>query len=115
MQEVSVVAENEKKINITQDEISALKKLIMYIKFSCDDVESLQYAGSYAINNFFDKLIEADYLGEYEKKFYSKRNLDNEVIVMSKIKAHEDESINKMSEDTLQEVFKECLHPFKSE
>ncbi|EFE97796.1 Uncharacterised protein [Serratia odorifera] len=110
-----MVDEDEKVIAISQGEISALKKLIMYVKFSCDDVESLQYAGSYAINSFFDKLIEADCFGEHEKKFYRKRNLDNESVIMNKIEKYQDESISKMSQDTLQEVFRECLHPFKSE
>ncbi|MGD8164528.1 hypothetical protein [Pantoea sp. FN0307] len=108
------MAEDEKKITITQDEISALKKLVMYVKFSCDDVESLQYAGSYAVNSFFDKLIEVDYLGEYEREYYSKRNLDNESVIMNKIERYQNESINKMSQDTLQEVFRECLYPFTS-
>lgn len=106
------MAEDEKKIIITQDEISALKKLVMYVKFSCDDVESLQYAGSYAVNSFFDKLIEVDYLGEYEREYYSKRNLVNESVIMNKIERYQNESINKMSQDTLQEVFRECLYPF---
>lgn len=115
MQEVSVVAEDEKVITISQGEISALKKLIMYVKFSCDDIESLQYAGSYAVNSFFDKLIEADFFGEHEKKFYRKRNLDNESFIINKIEKYQNKSISRMNQDTLQEVFRECLYPFKSE
>lgn len=42
---------------VTQNEISALKKLIMYVKFSCDDVESLEYAGSYAISLALRRVI----------------------------------------------------------
>lgn len=107
------MGECKKEITITQDEISALKKLIMYIKFSCDDVESLQYAGSYAINSFFDKLIDVDYLGEYEREFYNIRNSDNEAAIMKKINKYQNNSLSKMSDDGISEVFKQCLHPFK--
>ena len=107
--------ENEKRIIITQDEISALKKLIMYIKFSCSDVESLQFSGSYAINSLFDKIIEVDYLGGYEKEFYSKRNMDNEIILKEKIQRYKNLSINEISDDVLNEVFKESIYPFPSE
>jgi len=66
----------------------------------------------------FEKNIidgEVDCFGEHEKKFYRKRNLDNESVIMSKIEKHQVESISKMSQGTLQEVFRECLYPFKSE
>jgi len=108
-----VVDENEKKIIVTQAEISALKKLIMYVKFSCNDVESLEYAGSYAINSFFDKLIAIDYLGDFERKFYDIPNPDNEIAVTNKINKYQHDSLNKMSDETMREVFKQCLHPFK--
>ncbi|AYG99830.1 hypothetical protein F6Q07_16735 [Pectobacterium parmentieri] len=107
--------ENEKNIIITQDEISALKKLIMYTKFSCSDVESLQFAGSTAINSLFDKIIEADYLGKYEKEFYSQRNIVNETFLKEKMEGYKNKSINKLSDELLREVFKECIHPFPSE
>lgn len=74
MQEVSAVDEPVNKISITQGEISALKKLIMYVKFSCNDTESLLYAGSDSINSFLDKILDVDYLGVHAREFYSKKN-----------------------------------------
>lgn len=67
----------------------------MYVKFSCNDTESLQHAGSYTINSFFDKLIEADCFGEHENKFYSERNLYNESVIMNKVEKYQDEAIGK--------------------
>lgn len=87
----------------------------MYTKFSCNDVDSLQYAGSHAINSFFDKIIEADYLGEYEKKFYNQKNIENEMFLKNKIEIYKNESINMVSEEVLKKVFKECIYPFPSE
>lgn len=106
------MGESVKEISITQGEISALKKLIMYIKFSCDDTESLFYAGSESINSFLDKILDVDYLGDYAREFYSKRNPDNEKAVMDKIKISESESMNKMDEGTMHELFKACMYPF---
>ncbi|HEB0100866.1 hypothetical protein IHE78_04725 [Serratia marcescens] len=107
------MVDDSENMIVTQAEISALKKLIMYVKFSCDDVESLEYAGSYEINSFFDKLIAIDYLEEFERKFYDIQNPDNEIAVMSKINKYQHDSLNKMSDKTMREVFKQCLHPFK--
>ncbi|MCS3405913.1 hypothetical protein [Serratia sp. AKBS12] len=103
-----------KEISITQGEISALKKLIMYVKFSCDDTESLLYAGSDSINSFLDKILDVDYLGDYAREFYSKRNPDNEKAVMDKIERSESESISKMDEETMHELFKACIYPFST-
>lgn len=108
------MGESVKEISITQAEISALKKLIMYVKFSCDDTESLLYAGSESINSFLDKILDVDYLGDYAREFYSKRNPDNEKTVMDKIKASEGEAINKMDEETMYELFKACIYPFSN-
>ncbi|MCW7550974.1 hypothetical protein OO184_24360 [Photorhabdus sp. APURE] len=102
-------------ISITQAEIIALKKLILYVKFTCEESESLEYASSYSINNFFDKLIEVDSFKEAAKAFYNERNIDNEKFVMHKIKAEQENSINKMDDEILKEVFKESLYPFKTE
>nr|WP_202611454.1 hypothetical protein [Proteus sp. G4445] len=112
---VNAVVEHieSKTIDITQDEVNALKKLIMYVKFSCEENESLQYASSYSINSFFDKLIDIDCFGKAAKEFYSKRNINNENSITKKINDDQEKSINKMDESVLQEVFKEALHPFK--
>lgn len=106
--------ESVKEICITQGEISALKKLIMYIKFSCDDTESLLYAGSESINSFLDKILDVDYLGDYARDFYSERNPDNEKKVMDKIERSERESITKMDKEKIHELFKICIYPFST-
>ncbi len=108
------IKDKSKTITITQAEINALKKLIMYIKFSCEENESLQYASSYSINSFLDKLIDIDCFGNAARAFYSKRNIDNEKFVTKKINDDQERSVNKMDKDIYQEVFKEALYPFKS-
>ncbi|WP_246550280.1 hypothetical protein [Photorhabdus caribbeanensis] len=67
--------DKDKTITITQTEINALKKLIMYIKFSYEENEPLQYASSYSINSFLDKLIDIDCFGSAAIKILTTKNL----------------------------------------
>lgn len=54
----------EKKLTLSQGEVVTLKKVIMYLKFSCVETESVMYAGSPLINSIFSKLLEIDDLGQ---------------------------------------------------
>ena len=47
--------ETTSTIALTQDEINALTKLILYIKFESDDVETLLYSASPFINSVLEK------------------------------------------------------------
>lgn len=102
----------EKCLILKQSEINALKKLIMYVKFECEETESLLYAGSPIINNFFEKLLEIDDLKESSHHFYSQRNIDNEKFIQTKIQREQKETPNKSDEGLKLELFKACLYPF---
>ncbi|OCG27724.1 hypothetical protein A9G45_08275 [Gilliamella sp. HK2] len=104
----------EKCLVLKQSEINALKKLIMYIKFSCKEAESLLYAGSPLINNIFDKLLEVDDFKAESKYFYKQENVTNEQFIRKKIQKDQDETLNKADEKLILELFKACLHPFSS-
>lgn len=54
----------EKKLTLSQGEVVTLKKVIMYLKFPCEETESVMYAGSPLINSIFSKLLEIDDLGQ---------------------------------------------------
>ncbi|EOC0415361.1 hypothetical protein ACI00F_004168, partial [Cronobacter dublinensis] len=47
----------DKILNLDQGEIIALKKAIMYLKFSCEETESLLFSGSPSINSVLAKLL----------------------------------------------------------
>ena len=49
--------ETTSTIALTQDEINALTKLILYIKFESDDVETLLYSASPFINSVLEKML----------------------------------------------------------
>lgn len=62
----------EKSLTLNQGEVNALKKAIMYLKFSCEETESVMYAGSPLINSVFSKLLVIDDLGDYAIDFLKK-------------------------------------------
>ena len=49
--------ETTSTIALTQDEINALTKLILYIKFESDDIETLLYSASPFINSVLEKML----------------------------------------------------------
>jgi len=102
----------DKIINLDQGEVVALKKAIMYLKFSCEETESLLYSGSSAINSVLTKLLANDDLGWQSLDFYKQSHSENERFVMSKIKKYESESGRKLSENAKDESFRNCLYPF---
>ncbi|ELY2857128.1 hypothetical protein SMC92_004265 [Cronobacter dublinensis] len=102
----------DKIINLDQGEVVALKKAIMYLKFSCEETESLLYSGSSAINSVLTKLLANDDLGWQSLDFYKQPHSENERFVMSKIKKYESESGRKLSENAKDESFRNCLYPF---
>ena len=75
----------EKSLTLNQGEVNALKKAIMYLKFSCEETESVMYAGSPLINSVFSKLLVIDDLGDYAIDFFKKRHLENERFVLAKL------------------------------
>ncbi|MGP3591074.1 hypothetical protein [Vagococcus sp. WN89Y] len=107
-----MVDDKDKILKLSQGEIVALKKAIMYLKFSCEETESLMYAGSPLINSAFSKLIDIDDLGEHAKDFYRKRHGANERFVLSKIEKMEQENNRPLETAVKENVFKECLYPF---
>ncbi len=102
----------DKILNLEQDEVIALKKAIMYLKFSCEETESLLFSGSPSINSVFAKLLNIDDLGEQSLNFYNKRHTKNERFVLSKINKYESESGRSLSESVKEESFRNCLYLF---
>ncbi|ORF08391.1 hypothetical protein BGI12_00180 [Snodgrassella alvi] len=107
------VADNqEKSLTLSQGEVNALKKAIMYLKFSCEETESVMYAGSPLINSVFSKLLVIDDLGEYAIDFFKKRHPENEGFVLTKLDKLELENGRKFESEVRENSFRECLYPF---
>jgi len=107
------VSENQKKsLILCQGEVNALKKAIMYLKFSCEETESVMYAGSPLINSVFSKLLVIDDLGEYAIDFFKKKNPENERFVLTKLDKLELENGRKFESEMKENSFRECLYTF---
>lgn len=102
----------EKKLTLSQGEVVALKKAIMYLKFSCEETESVMYAGSPLINSIFSKLIEIDDLGQQSIDFYNKGHAGNERFVLAKLDKLELENGREFQCAMKEGYFRECLFPF---
>ena len=109
------MAENEEKtLTLNQGEISALKKAILYLKFSCEETESLMYAGSPLINSVLTKLINVDDFGEEAISFYKERHVKNEMFISSKLERFEIERGQKLEMSVKKNSFVQCLYPFSN-
>lgn len=102
----------EKSLTLNQGEVNALKKAIMYLKFSCEETESVMYAGSPLINSVFSKLLVIDDLGDYAIDFFKKRHLENERFVLAKLNKLELENGRKFESEVKENSFNGCLYPF---
>lgn len=107
-----MVDQKKKSLTLNQSEVVALKKAIMYLKFSCEETESLLYAGSPLINSIFSKLIAIDDLGQQAIDFYNKRHAENEMFVLSKLDKMELENGRPLDKEIKESSFRECLYPF---
>lgn len=78
----------QKKINIelTQDELNALKKALFFLKFECDDTGSLLYSGSNFINSALEKLIKNDVMYDQSKSIIGNSGERYKDIIVNKIR-----------------------------
>lgn len=104
---------NDGNVVISREEVNALIKAILYLKFSCQDTGSLLYAGSSLINSALDKFLEMyGYKSDWEKVFESLPEI-NKKVVISKIECSEKENGHPLDEEIKELVIKYCLHPYK--
>ncbi|NIF19823.1 hypothetical protein F3J43_22795 [Pantoea sp. Cy-639] len=104
----------EKEIRLNQGEINALKKALLYLKFECEETESLIFSGSPLINSAFDKLIAGSDSAERELKFYEGGNSYAEECMLNKLKRQwEFYGEGEFEDDVDSEYFRECIRPYK--
>ncbi|URQ61415.1 hypothetical protein LQ939_03470 [Pantoea alhagi] len=102
----------QKKIIITNEELNALKKAIFYLKFECEDVDSLLYAGSPYINTFLEKIIEMDELYDKDTTPIGKSGLSYKKNIISKIRLLDKEEGEDENREISNEEVSAYLYPF---
>lgn len=100
----------ENKSFLTNDELLALIKLILFTKFESQDTESSLFAGSESINSALEKLLN-------RHPFYQNKNTDffgklpTECLVTIVEKINNDESQN-MAENVRQALIENWVFPY---
>ncbi|KQY90222.1 hypothetical protein ASD24_25330 [Paenibacillus sp. Root52] len=101
-------------IHLTQGEINALEKAIMYLKFECNETDSLLYAGSPLLNSVLEKARDASRFGEFAKDFHSRPNEYAETFMRDKLERSYAEELAPRERSTVQkdEILRTCMFPY---
>lgn len=103
--------ENE-KLELDRAEVNALIKAILYLKFECEDVDSLLYCSSPLINSTLEKLLGMyGCKSDWDKVFSVLPNI-NRRMAMDKISRSEGNSVS-FDEKTKNEIIEQYLFPYK--
>lgn len=101
-------------VHLTQGEIHAIQKALLFLKFECEETASLLYAGSPLLNSTLNKMREADVHGEFAKKFHSNPNPHAESFMRDKLeRSYAEEHVpHERTEAQLNEIWQSCMFPF---
>lgn len=105
--------ETTSTIALTQDEINALTKLILYIKFESDDVETLLYSASPFINSVLEKMLHNHVYYKDRLDMFSQELPDIYIyksFILKKIKMSESNSQEKELNNS---IFNDYAYPYK--
>ncbi|MFS0870947.1 hypothetical protein [Paenibacillus xylanilyticus] len=103
-----------KPVYLTQGEINALQKAIMFLKFECEETDSLLYAGSPLLNSVLEKVRDANAFAEYAKDFHSRPNAHAEAFMRAKLERSYEEELapHERTEELKAEILSSCMYPF---
>lgn len=109
--------ETTQAVHLTQGEIHAIQKALLFLKFECEETESLLYAGSPLLNSALSKLREADVHGEFSKQFHSCPNPRAEAFMRDKLeRSYSEEHVpHERTETQLNDIWQSCMYPFPVE
>lgn len=104
---------NDESVVLCREEANALIKAILYLKFTCQDTDSLLYAGSPLINSTLDKFLGMyGYESDWEKVFDNLPEVNKEAVI-NKIENSEKVNGHPLDQEIKDLAIKYCLHPYK--
>ncbi|SCY33735.1 hypothetical protein SAMN05720606_10436 [Paenibacillus polysaccharolyticus] len=106
--------ETTQAVHLTQGEIHAIQKALLFLKFECEETSSLLYAGSPLINSALSKLREADIHGDFSKQFHSRPSPHAEGFMRDKLeRSYSEEHVpHERTEAQLNDIWQSCMFPF---
>ncbi len=100
-----------KNLNINQEEIQVLKKLIYFIKFECEDEEASLFSGSKLVNSILKKIMLVDEFNVHQTDRF--KNIDNDFKENVLNKLRKEQFYINMSQDRKLEYVNDILFPYK--
>lgn len=97
---------------LTREEVNALIKAILYLKFDCAEAQSLTYAASPLINSSLDKLVAMHGYGSDWAKVFAAVPPAYPERVQHKIEACEQDNGCDYDDDVRQLVTESSLYPY---
>lgn len=103
-----------KPIYLTQGEINALQKALLFLKFESEETASLLYAGSPLLNSVLEKVREVSAFGEYAKELHSHPNEYAERFMRTKLERSYAEELapRELTEEQKIEILRSCMYPY---
>lgn len=101
-------------IAVNQAEIIAFQKAMEYLKFSCEETDSLLYAGSDSLNSLLCKMMKVSDIAEASTDFYNRSHPTYEIVVQEKVQRLEQElpHVQPPDQKQTQELMKSYMYPF---
>ncbi|GGH69521.1 hypothetical protein GCM10008014_52990 [Paenibacillus silvae] len=104
-------------VYLTQGEIHAIQKALLFLKFECEETASLLYAGSPLLNSALSKMREIDVNSEFIQKFHACPNPHAAAFMREKLeRSYAEEHVpHERTEEQLAEIWRSCMFPFPVE
>ncbi|QQA76660.1 hypothetical protein [Pectobacterium parmentieri] len=104
--------ENE-SVRLEREEVNALIKLILYVKFECEDLGSTMYSSSPIINSIFEKVLNMyGYKEDWDNVFVKIPEVKKS-FVFNKIEILESQQGHCFEEETKKIILDNHLYPYK--
>lgn len=103
-----------REIAVNQAEIIAFQKAMGYLKFSCEETDSLLYAGSNSLNSLLWKMMKVSDIAGASTDFYNRSHPTYEIFVQEKVQRLEQElpHVQPLDQKQTQKLMKSYMYPF---
>ncbi|WP_445373682.1 hypothetical protein ACSLVK_13825 [Photorhabdus tasmaniensis] len=100
-------------IQLAREEVNAIIKLILYIKFECEDPGTLIYSSSPLINSTLEKMLNMyGYKDDWDKVFSKFLEADKN-FVTKRVEYLEKRENNPLDEEIKQQILSHHAYPYK--
>ncbi|MBS9430933.1 hypothetical protein B5C26_22010 [Photorhabdus luminescens] len=100
-------------IQLAREEVNAIIKLILYIKFECEDPGTLIYSSSPLINSALEKMLNMyGYKDDWDKVFSKFLEADKNFVI-KRVEYLEKRENSPLDEEIKQQILSNHAYPYK--